>query len=125
MSKLAQRNLTAGSRSSDPDSSKEAAELMEASGLRAQQTRAAYRGVVERPGSTAGEIADRLGIDAVAINRRLSDLRNAGIVENEMSDEINPKTGERKPKLRRCLIRKKRSLTWWPKSKDPQGRLFR
>lgn len=110
-------DLMAGSRNTDPQSSRDAAELVEAT-IRAQQTRAVYNEVFRRPGSTGAEIASWLGVERHIPSRRLPELRKAKLIMNGVDE------ADAKARMRKCRVVNKLSLTWWPKEKSAQKKLF-
>lgn len=69
---ISQRGLW---RVTDPTSSGMAAEEIDASGRRAAQKAAILAAVEAHPGSTASELSDWCGLDAVQIRKRLPDLK--------------------------------------------------
>jgi hypothetical protein len=90
-----------GVRLTDPQSSVDAAEAIEASGKAGTQRRACLAVVRETPGLTAPEIAIRAGMDRYAASRRLPELRDQHrLVRN------GP--------LRACSIHGTRMTTWEP-----------
>lgn len=102
-------------RRSDPETSAASAEAMKGSdALKTGQGRA-YYAVFTNPGSTALELARLLGdADPRRVNRRLSELRTAGLVVNapvgsKHRSKVDPETG-------------RSALRWW--DAEEQGRLF-
>lgn len=78
-----QRTVThpPAARRTDPDTSHKAAE-------RAQRFASGHEAVIlawlrEHPGATYREIASGIGMEAVAVGRRLKGLRNAGLIRPE------------------------------------------
>ena len=118
-------DLMANSRRNDPESSKRAAELMEETDIRAQQTRAVLSMALQRPGSTAAEIADWLQIERHIPSRRLPDLRKAGKLVNGYGTTEQEIKDDTRRRMRTCKVVNKLSLTWWPKERDEQGDLFK
>ena len=89
----------AGSRRSDPDTSRGAAEEVEASGVAGAQRLACLRVVQQHPGLTAAEIAEKAGLERHAASRRLPELRPKWVKNGE------PRT---------CSVQGTRAMTWWP-----------
>ena len=67
-------------RTTDPDTSYEAAEILNESGVRTTLMEQCLEFVQRFPGHTAGEIGDRTGLGHDRVWRRLSDLKNLGRV---------------------------------------------
>lgn len=91
----------ARARVSDPDTSHEAARRVERSGKAERQRKALLTEVTRRPGQTAGEIAERLGMDRYDASRRLPDL---------LDDPPRVAKGRK----RRCGVLSSTCVTWWP-----------
>jgi DNA-binding transcriptional ArsR family regulator len=89
----------ASSRATDPTTSKEAAERVEASGAADCQRAKCLAVVRATPGMTACEIAEAAGIDRYAASRRLPELRKAGLVVNGLD--------------RKCSVRGTNQMTWF------------
>jgi len=88
-------------KNTDPASSHIAAERMDDSGARMRNVVRVSRYVRTHPGSTAAELQALIGdLDVVEVQRRLSDMKNAG----------NAHHG---PRLRYCRIAGQRVVTWW------------
>ena len=68
------------SHSNDPESSKEGAKEVTGSGRRAAHVKLVMDAVRAFPGSTAGKIGDHTKLGHVRAQRRLSDLKNDGVV---------------------------------------------
>lgn len=85
-------------RATDPVTSKEAADRAEA--FAESQSERVLRAVVEKPGLTACEIAERCGLDRHAVSRRLPELRRDGKIESG--------------KERLCTVKHTRQMTWMP-----------
>ena len=68
------------SHSNDPEPSKEGAKKVTRSGKRSAHVKLVLDVVRAFPGSTAGEIGDGTGLGHVRAQRRLSDLKNDGVV---------------------------------------------
>ena len=84
-----------------------------ASGFKADHCQRILAAIRRFPGSTAGEIANVIGLQKVAVSRRLPEL--------EKSDDIY------RDAARMCLCPncQSRQLTWWLKPQKPkQGNLF-
>lgn len=88
---------TALARSTDPDTSREAALMVESGALRTHCAQVLAE-VRLHPYGTSAEIAAAIGMDRVEAARRLPNLRDAGDVVN------GPK--------RRCRITGNNSITW-------------
>jgi len=67
-------------RTTDPDTSYEAAEIITDTGVRMTLMQTCLEFVQQFPGHTAGEIGDRTGLGHDRVWRRLSDLKNLGRV---------------------------------------------
>ncbi len=93
---------TPAARHTDPETSHIAAEEVTASGLRGHQQRQVAEAVRQWPGSTSAELAQYMCAERVMPARRLPELELAGSVER----------GE----PRRCTVKGRLSLTWWPTS---------
>ena len=85
-------------RTTDPDTSHEAAARHSASGARGTNAERVLQSMVRGYPETFREIALRAGMDCVEVMRRLNDLRCAGLVE------VGPK--------RECRIARTRMQTW-------------
>ncbi len=92
----------ARSRSTDPHTSRLAAEEVEASGNAQAQRDVCLTEVRNRPGSTAAEIAVATGLERHAPSRRLPELREEDLVTNGRS--------------RICAVTRRLSMTWLPVS---------
>lgn len=95
-------------RSTDPQTSREAADHAENTGKAQSQRMVCLREVTVHPNQTAAEIAAAIGLERHIPSRRLPELRDAGLVV----------TGP----ARRCTIQGTRSMTWSPPA---QPDLFR
>ena len=96
----------AAARASDPPTSHQAADKVEASYV-AQTHRAFCLACVElHPGCTSAECAQLSGLNRHEAARRLPELRHAGLVENAPA--------------RTCHVTGNRSITWRPVTK-PSG----
>jgi hypothetical protein len=91
----------AKSRRSDPDTSREAASKIEASGEASNQRKRCLLAVNENPGQTAAEIAQATGMERHVPSRRLPELRDVGLVKNGES--------------RQCAVTGNSSMTWFPR----------
>ena len=86
-------------RTTDPSTSKEAAE--EVAKRLTDARRYAYEAVVAQPGCTANELANQADdLDTRRIGRRLNELEKAGVV--------------RRGPVRRCRISGRKGATWEP-----------
>lgn len=86
------------SRRTDPETSRIAAG--NAADRSACHRELCLRVVAKRPGMTAAEIAEYIGLERHIPSRRLPELRRAALVES------------RSPRLCRCTGNM--SMTWWP-----------
>lgn len=84
-------------RSTDPPTSALAGREAEANGSAQRHRAMCFETVMHRPGLTAREIEDRLGIKA---HKRLPELRRAGMIRNG--------------KPRTCTVSGRLALTWHP-----------
>jgi DNA-binding IclR family transcriptional regulator len=92
--------MTTLARTTDPHTSHDVAEAVTTSG-KAQAHRAlALREVRALPGQTSGELAAAAGLERHEAARRLSDLKNAGLVLQGAA--------------RRCTALGTTQVTWWP-----------
>lgn len=92
---------TPASRATDPVTSYEAEQHVNASGLRAHQQRQVANAVRQWPGCTSYELSEKMKADRVMPARRLRELVTAGeVVEG--------------PK-RKCQQSGRAALTWWPR----------
>ena len=100
------------SHSDDPETSREAIEDLDASGIRATHSEMVLEAVRKHPGRTGPEIAESLGLEEYQVRRRLSDLKSAGRLQH----------GE----IRECKVKGSRMVTWvLPERAEPvQGSLF-
>jgi CRP-like cAMP-binding protein len=87
-------------RKSDPDSSRQAAESITASGKRDAQAAGVRALVRSHEGYTSAELADLSGYDRYMVARRLPELEKLGLV--------------RKGTPRACSTTGKSATTWWP-----------
>lgn len=94
------KDLKARSRNSDPETSYDAARLVEISGKAGSQRRRCYDAIRLQPGLTSSEVDNLLGFSREVAHRRLPELRDAGLL----------KTGPE----RVCRIRGTSHLTWFP-----------
>ncbi|MCC7408378.1 MAG: hypothetical protein IT442_09910 [Phycisphaeraceae bacterium] len=94
--------MNARARKTDPITSHQAAEEVEASGRAASQRQACLLEVWKKPGQTAAEIAVATGLERHMPSRRLPELRKAGQVVN------GPE--------RICTVTGNPSMTWLPLS---------
>ena len=88
-------------RTTDPQSSHEAAAEHTASGRRESHVARVTNAVRSRPGHTGREIAQRLGMDYHETVRRLNDARQRGVIYQ--GDRRHCRAGSRG-----------RVVTWWP-----------
>ena len=87
-------------RKTDPETSAQAAEQHHASGQR-QTNKAKLLAAVQRaPGRTSAEYAELADLDRHEAARRLSDLRNEGLV--------------RQAEARKCTVKGTKAKTWQP-----------
>lgn len=93
-------------RSTDPHTSRLAAEKVEASGNAQAQRDVCLTEVRKRPGSTAAEIAVATGLERHAPSRRLPELREQELVTNG--------------RTRICAATRRLSMTWFPVSVSGQ-----
>lgn len=106
--------MRARARSTDPNTSHEAAFRVEKGGKASTQREMCLREALRCPGQTASEIAVALGIERIIPGKRLPELREAGFIEN------GPE--------RICKIRGTMCMTWVPAAKEEgleQRELFR
>lgn len=98
-------------RTSDPESSHDAARELTESGARVSQNDQARTFVERWPGCTADELADLTGWSRERLARRLSDLRNKGFV--------------RQGEIRPCRVKRgRREVTWLPVAVEVQIQMF-
>jgi len=97
---------TPRARNTDPITSHEAADAIEASGELNRQQRDVLIALCRWPGSTSLELAGRMGVGRQVTGRRLPELAKA---EPALARQGDPKKGE----FRR--INGRRHLQWWPK----------
>ena len=90
---------TASARRTDPPSSHEAAQRVEASGAAATQRERVLALVRAYPGCTSAELAGD-GLDRYQLARRLPELEAGGFV--------------RKGPLATCRVMGTRAVSWWP-----------
>jgi predicted transcriptional regulator len=88
-------------RQSDPVSSHYAAEEAVSSGLVGRQAGAVLQALRRFPRSTSRELSESSGIDRYAVGRRLSELRDAGLVDRDDGDQ------------RKCLVAGRKACVWW------------
>lgn len=105
MTQLELFNATPRARNTDPDSSHEAARLLEESGRLGTQMARVFHALRLMPGATSAELAHHSTVfDRYVAARRLSDLEVHGLV--------------RKGNLRRCNASGRLAVTWWPLSEE-------
>lgn len=85
-------------RSTDPDTSHEAARAITTSDRRASLKRQCLAYITAHPGRTAGEIGEGTGLGHDRVWRRISDLKNEGLVQPGRPRRWHGKAQE----------------TWWP-----------
>ena len=90
----------ARSRTTDPQTSRLAAEEVEASGGAQAQRDLCLAEVKKQPGRTAAEIGVATGLERHAPSRRLPELREANLVANG------------RPRI--CEVTRRLSMTWFP-----------
>jgi len=96
----AERGTRKRARTTDPFTSHIAGERIEAHGRAASQRRACLVAVRTWPGSTSAELAERMGEDRHMPGRRLSELKDDGVICNGVA--------------RRCAVTGAKCLTWEP-----------
>lgn len=89
--------MNQNNRNTDPPTSALAGQEVEADGLAQRHRAMCLETVMQKPGLTAREIEDRLGIKA---HKRLPELRRAGMVRNGQT--------------RICTVSGKQAMTWHP-----------
>lgn len=94
-------NLWDMSRRHDPPSSKRAAREHVETGRHATQLERVLDDVNGHPGTTAGEISDRIGMERSTVSKRLPEL--------ERQRSITRGTE------RTCRINGRQMMTWWPR----------
>lgn len=87
-------------RSTDTDTSREAAESMEAGGHAARQRDEVILAVRRYPGKTSAELAALTGMDRFAAARRLPEVEREGRAVRGAA--------------RKCEQTQRSSITWWP-----------
>lgn len=97
---------TPASRSTDPDSSHDAAAENTRSGARASQQHRVLMWVRRWPGRTSREIAALANVDRYMVARRLPELEPTHI---------------RKGDLRKCAVTHTKAVTWWPNEVEKSG----
>ena len=104
-----QGTSTAAARTSDPDTSHQAANRVERKGKAATNRKRILGAVRARQGGTACEYAKELSMDRHETSRRLPELRADGEIGNA------PGWGPDDPKehTRICKVKKTSMLTWW------------
>lgn len=92
-------------RTTDADSSHEAAAAITQSGARGQHALEALAAVRLAPGETSAEIAAQPGmsLDVQQVRKRLSDLM-----------QTTPLAMIHQGAIRKCRVSGRRQLTWWP-----------
>jgi len=95
----------ARARRHDPQTSHLAADEVERSGTAEGQRRRCLRFATGNPGSTAAEIAKFAGMDRYAVNRRLPELRECGLLVNGLP--------------RQCRVLGSECQTWLPSNSNP------
>lgn len=96
-------DFDAPSRTTDPDTSRMAANRIAESGALAAQRTKCLEAVLAEPGLTAAEIAQVVGCERHVPSRRLPELRRAGLVSSP------------RDRARVCRVTGNVSLTWWMK----------
>lgn len=86
-------------RTTDPESSHEAAEEITNTGARLKQLQVVLEAVRERPGCTSLELSTRIRLDRYAVARRLPELEHAGFI--------------RRGPIRLCSVGGRKGITWW------------
>jgi len=90
----------------DPQTSRDAAEDLKASGRLGRHQQIVLDGVRRRNGGTHAEIAAITPLDWLQVARRLSELRRAGRV--------------RRGAPRLCTVKRSRCCTWWVVTEDSE-----
>lgn len=91
---------TPAARSTDPETSHEAAAAITESGERAKQQDRAAAAVRKHPGLTSAELAQAIGMNRYALARRLPEVETAKEVV--------------KGAARTCEVSRRKAVTWWP-----------
>ena len=106
------RPRSPASRLTDPATSHEVEEHVNASGIRDGQARVVFEALRRHEGATAAELARAMGLDRHAVARRLPDLEKLNLA--------------RKGESRRCRVTRKNAITWYiaRPADQLQGRLF-
>lgn len=84
----------------DPESSFEAIERHDASGVRGSNREAVYAFLKGREGRTSREYAEEMPMDVHEVRRRLTDLLNDGLIMQGGS--------------RKCSVANTKAVTWYP-----------
>jgi DNA-binding IclR family transcriptional regulator len=91
-------------RREDPISSQDAADVMERTGLAKSQAQRVLAGLRRYPNSTSMELAKVAGLDRHMVGRRLSELREANLVQRiDRNNDTVP-----------CAVSEKRVCRWIP-----------
>ena len=96
---MALESLLMNTHRGDPPTAVRAFNRFKESGALATHQRKVLNSLSKRPGSTAGEVAAGCGLSHVQAQRRLSDLKSAGIIHNQ---------GRRK-----CQVKGVSMTLWW------------
>ena len=94
---------TPAARNTDPDTSHMAAEAFTRSGKRLSHNMRILKAIINKPGMTAGEIAEATGLTQVQVSRRTADFKKIKIEEGE-------------PRHCKALEHRPLCLTYWPKN---------
>lgn len=97
--------IQAAARRTDPETSHEAAQNVEANGEASQHRRILAETIEEHPGLTSGELPQHCELLFEQVHKRLKEVERLGHIER----------GE--PRI--CTVRGNRMLTWWPKGGAP------
>lgn len=98
----------ARARSTDAETSHEAAERENRSGRASRQRARVFAMVEATPGLTSAELAARHVEDRSMVARRLPELRESGLLAE------NRHTRGAEGMARTCTVKRTTALTWWP-----------
>jgi hypothetical protein len=98
-------------RSTDPDTSRQAAEMVTAIGARADHVGRIIRAVRVHPGRTSAELAQLTGLERHEAARRTADAEHQGSIH--------------KGAPRVCSVGGRSAVTWWPTPNDAQRECLR
>lgn len=91
--------MKALARNTDPTTSHEAASKVEASGKADTHRKMIYVYIENHPGQTFGEITKGISMEAAAVNKRISELFQHGLI--------------REGEIRQCTVRGNKTRTWF------------